>query len=143
MKPQRSTVRARFDGKEFVVSDRSPELPATADPLLHYLNMLSLSGWKAVQGKFDGWEVILSMEQQTEIPLKTGSAYMIPILHQIPCPGGRSTIAAQHNRLMDGLQKSGIKDGWEILAGPKQFSIGSELWTISIWVKNYPRTTSR
>lgn len=134
-----ATLKARFDGKEFIVSDRSPDLPATADPLLHYLNTLSLTGWKAVRGKFEGWEVTLTLEQQTEIPYKTGAAYLIPILHQMPCPGGRSTIAAQHNQLMEQLQKNGKKDGWEVLAGPKQYSIGSELWTISIWVKSYPR----
>jgi hypothetical protein len=139
VKPQRSTVRARFDGKEFVVFDQGPGLPATADPLLMYLNTLSLSGWKAVQGKFDGWEVTLAVEQQTEVPYKTGSAYMIPILHQSPCPGGRSTTAESHIKLMESLQKNGVKDGWEILAGPKQFSIGSELWTISLWVKDYRR----
>jgi hypothetical protein len=140
VKPHLSTVRARFDGKEFVVFDRSPELPATFDPLLHYLNTLSISGWKAVRGKFDGWEVSLSLEQQTETPYKTGTAYMIPVLHQIPSPGGRSTTGDQHKKLMDTLQKSGMKDGWEILVGPQQFSIGSETWTISIWAKNYPKT---
>jgi hypothetical protein len=135
-----TTIRARFDGKEFIVSERSQDLPATADPLLHYLNTLALSGWKATRGKFDSWEVTLTMEQQKEVPYKTGAAYMIPVLHQMPCPGGRSTIADQHNLLMESLQKSAKKDGWEVLAGPKQFSIGSELWTISIWVKSYPRT---
>jgi hypothetical protein len=139
MKPQTSTVRARFDGKELVVFDQGPELPPTHDPLLHYLNTLSLSGWRAVRGKFDGWEVTLAMEQQTEAPYKTGTAYMIPILHQSPNPGGRTTSASQHKKLMEDLQKSGAKDGWEVLAAPKQFSIGSELWTISIWAKSYPR----
>ena len=139
MKPQLSTVRARFDGKEFVVFDHSPGLPDTFDPLLHYLNTLSLAGWNAVRGKFDGWEVTLSMEQQSEVPYKTGSAYMIPVLHQSPCPGGRPAAADQHKKLMEILQKSASKDGWEVLAGPKEFSIGSELWTISIWGKTYPR----
>src|SRR5512138_3269254 len=101
-----ATIKARFDGKEFIVSDRSPDLPATADPLLHYLNTLSLSGWKAIRGKFDGWDVTLTLEQQKEVPYKTGAAYMIPILHQMPCPGGRSAIAAQHNQLMEQLQKN-------------------------------------
>ncbi len=140
MKQQLSTVRARFDGKELVVFDRSPELPQTSDPLLQYLNTLSLSGWKAVRGKFDGWEITLQMEQQNATSSKTGSSYMIPILHQISSPGSRSATAAQHKQLMDTLQKSGIKEGWAVLAGPKDFSIGSELWTISIWVKSYPKT---
>jgi len=140
VKPPQSTVRARFDGKEFVVFDQGPGLPPTHDPLLHYLNTLSLSGWRAVRGKFEAWEVTLSMEQQTEVPYKTGAAYLIPVLHQNPCPAGASATAAQHNQLMDILQKSGKKDGWEIIAGPKHFSIRSELWTISIWVRSYPKS---
>ncbi len=139
MKPQLSTIRARFDGKELVVFEQGPELPPTHDPLLLYLNSLSLSGWKAVRAKFDSWEVTLSVEQQAEAPYKTGAAYMIPILHQSPCPGGPTAAGRQHKQLMETLQKSGVKDGWEILAGPKQFSIHSELWTISIWMKEYSR----
>ncbi len=139
MKTQQFFVRARFDGKELVVTERSPELPETYDPLLHYLNTLALLGWKAVQGKFENWEAVLFMKQQTEIPTKTGVSYMIPILHQIQSPGGRSTTAAQQKQLMRTLQESGKKDGWEVLAEPKQFSIGSESWTISIWVKSYTK----
>jgi len=140
MTGQLLTVRARFDGKEFVVTEHSPELPKTYDPLLHYLNTLSTLGWKAVRGKFEEWEVVLSMKQQADIPGKTGVSYMIPILHQIQSPGGRSKTAAQQKQLMSSLQESGKKAGWEVLAGPKQFAIASESWTISIWVKNYPLT---
>ncbi len=139
MKAQQVFVRARFDGKELVVSDQSPELPQTYDPLLHYLNTLSTLGWKAVQGKFENWEAVLYLQQQAEIPHTTRVSYMIPILHQISSPGGRSTTAAQQKRLMIALQEGGKKDGWEVIAGLKQFLIGTESWTISIWVKNYPK----
>ncbi len=139
MTNQLLTVRARFDGKEFVVTDHSPELPETYDPLLHYLTTLSSLGWKAVRGKFEGWEAVLFMKQQTDSPSKTKLSYMIPILHQIQSPGGRATTAAEQKQLMRTLQESGKKDGWEVLAEPKQFSIGSESWTISIRVKNYPK----
>ncbi len=138
MKTQQFFVRARFDGKELVVTERSPELPETYDPLLHYLNTLALLGWKAVQGKFEDWEAVLFMKQQTEISHTMGVSYMIPILHQIASPGVRATRASQQKRLMITLQEGGKKDGWEVLAGPKQFAISSESWTISIWVKNYP-----
>ncbi len=134
MKPQLSTIRARFDGKEFVVTGHSPELPETYDPLLHYLNTLSALGWKAVRGKFEDWEAVLFVKKQAD----TAVSYMIPILHQIQAPGGRAATETQQKQLMSVLQESGKKEGWLVLAGPKQFAIRSESWTISIWVKNYP-----
>jgi hypothetical protein len=132
MTDQLLTVRARFDGKEFVVTDHSPELPETYDPLLHYLATLSTLGWKAVRGKFEEWDAVLYMKKQPD----AGASYMIPILHQIQFPGGRSKTTSQQKQLMSALQESGKKDGWQVLAGPKQFTIHSESWTISIWVKN-------
>lgn len=135
MTDQLLTVRARFDGKEFVVMGHSPELPETYDPLLHYLNTLSALGWKAVQGKFEDWEAVLLMKKQVD----TRVSYMIPILHQILPPAGRSTTEVEQKRLMTALQESGKKDGWQVLAGPKQFTIHSESWTISIWVKSYSK----
>ncbi len=140
MRAQPVFVRARFDGKEFVVSDRSPELPETYDPLLHYLTTLSTLGWKAVRGKFEEWDAILSLKQQSDLPGKTGVSYLIPILHQIQSPGGRSATEVQQKKLMSALQEGGKKDGWEILAGPHQFAIAAESWMISIWVKNYTKT---
>lgn len=133
------TVRAKFDGGGLTVTDRSPELPEPSGDrfLLQYLNMLSLYGWNAVRDRFDGWDLILSLEQQTEMPFKTGSSYMMPMLHQISCTRGRSTTADQHNILLNQLQETCIKEGWQVLAGPKQFAVDG-LWTIAVLVIHYP-----
>lgn len=132
-------VRAKFDGRGFFVIDRSPDLPEPSeDPaLLPYLNMLSMLGWNVVQGRFDGWEVILEVEHQNEAPYTIGSAYMIPMLHQSSCPEGLTTTAAQQAQLIRHLQEIGEKEGWQILAGPKQFAVDG-FKTVSIWVKTYP-----
>lgn len=139
MPPQLVIVRAKFDGRGFIVIDRSPDLPElSGDPgLLRYLNMLSTLGWNAVQGRFDGWEVILEVEHQTEAPYKIGSAYMIPMLHQSSCPEGLTATAAQQAQLIHHLEEIGEKEGWQILAGAKQFAVDG-LKTVSIWVKTYP-----
>jgi hypothetical protein len=145
MTPQLCTVRAKFDERGFVVIDRSPELPRPSEdlPLLPYLNILSNYGWNAVRGQFDGWEAILYIEQRTENPLKTGSSYMMPMLSQTmlrqsPGSGVLTTTAPLHKQLINQLLDAGEKEGWQNLAGPKQFALLDVLWTISIWVKAYP-----
>lgn len=139
MAPQLVIVRAKFDGRGFFVIDRSPDLPEpSGDPsLLRYLNMLSTLGWNAVQGRFDGWDVILEVERQTEAPYTIGAAYMIPMLHQSSIPEGLTKTAAQQARLIRHLQEIAENEGWQILAGPKQF-MADGLKTASIWVKTYP-----
>ncbi len=137
MKPLQSTIRARFDGKEFAVIEQGPELPPTFDPLLHYLNTLSSDGWRAVKGKFESWDLTLWVEKDPAAANSTVTSYLIPVLHQNPSPGGTAATGAQHKLLMDTLNKAGVKEGWQVLAGPKQFSIRSEVWTISIWAKSF------
>ncbi len=136
MSAQQVTVRARFDRRELVVIDRSPELPdSTETSLLPYLFILTLQGWKAVHGQFEGWEVVLTLEKLPGIPFQSTTTYLIPMLYQIPCPGGRVITAEHHKRMMNLLEDQRIRDGWEVLAGPKQFAeVG--LWTIAIWMKS-------
>lgn len=136
MPPLLVMVRAKFDGRGFFVTERSPELPEPSqDPaLLPYLNLLSMLGWNGVRGRVDGWDVILSMEQQPDIPYKTGSTYMMAMLDQSSCPDGLTTTATQQAQLLHPLQATGEQDGWKVLIGPKQYAVDG-FKTVSIWVK--------
>jgi hypothetical protein len=122
------------------VIERSPELPGPSEnlALLPYLNLLAASGWNAVQGRLEGWDVVLDVEEQSEVPYQTGCAYLLTMLHQSSCPEGLTTTAAQHEKLSRKLLETGGNDGWQILAGPKQFALVDGFKTVSLWVKSYP-----
>jgi hypothetical protein len=133
------TVKANFDGSDFFVTDTSSDLrepPAADFPLLPYLALLSQTGWKAAQGRFDGWTVILDLEKQAEIPEKP-SIYMKVILHQLVDPEAWLSKAADfHHRLLSQLQEVRMEEGWEIIAGPKHLSSIKGIWTVAIWGKH-------
>lgn len=137
--PQRMTVKARFDGREFLIIEQSPELPGLSEnpALLPYLNLLAASGWNAVQGRLDGWDVVLDVELQGDVPYRTGCVYLLTMLHQSACPEGLTNTAVQHAKLDHQLRQVGEKDGWQILAGPKQYLVMDGFKTISIWKKTF------
>jgi hypothetical protein len=135
-----ATIRAEFDGTEFLITDRSADLldQFSGQKLLPYLNYLSVTGWQAMRGRFDGWAVILDLERQLEPPYQN-IAYMLLMFNQLPAPDGLSTAVDLHSRLLNELQEIRVKEGWEILAGPKHLA-KSGIWTVSLWVKHYSGT---
>jgi hypothetical protein len=137
MTVQRAIVRAEVRGTGLVVIDRSSSLPEPSmdQPLLLYLAYIGSSGWIAVRGRFVGWEVILDFEKQTETPYKY-PVYMTLLVSQLPAPEGISTTATLQTKMMDELQDLRVKEGWEILAGPKHLEKNG-ISTIAIWSKTY------
>jgi hypothetical protein len=133
------TVSAKFDEREFLVTGSSPNLeqpPALDWPLLPYLNVLSQTGWKTVRGRFDGWGLILDLERQADTSKKYPT-YMMLLLHQISSPKELlSTAADSHMKLLNELHAVRVKEGWEIIAGPKHFSSIKGMWTVALWVKD-------
>ena len=97
---------------------------------------MSVNGWQVIHGRFDGWAVILDLEKQSETPYKI-SSYTLLMLNQLPTSEGLSASADFHTKLLNQLQAIRVKEGWEILAGPKHLAkVG--LWTVSLWVKHDP-----
>jgi hypothetical protein len=138
MTVQPAIIRAEVRGTGLVVIDTSQSLPEPSmdQPLLQYLTYIAASGWIAVRGRFVGWEVILDFEQQTITPYKI-PAYTTLLVSQLPTPGGISTIATLQTKMMDELQDLRVKEGWEILAGPKHFFGTNGISTVAIWLKTY------
>ncbi len=132
-----ATVRAEFDGTEFLITDRSSDLqdPSAGQKLLPYLNYLGASGWQVVGGRFDGWEVVLDFERQMDMPYPM-SAYMLLMVNQFPAPDGLLAAVDLQKRLLNELQGIRMNEGWEILAGPKHL-VKNGIFTVSLWVKHY------
>jgi hypothetical protein len=139
MTAEMATVKAKFDEREFIVTDRSANLkePPRVDwPLLRYLHILSQEGWEAVRGRFDGWTVDIDLERRGETP-DQAAEYMMLFLHEIIDPERLlSAVAELHAKIMNELQAVRVKEGWEILAGPKHLSSIKGVWTVAIWAKH-------
>ena len=135
-----ATVRAEFDGTEFLVTDRSSDLQDqfAYQKLLPYLTYLCVTGWQVMRGRFDGWAVVIDLEKQMDTPYQI-SAYMLLMLNQLPAPDGLSAAVDLQARLLNELQVIRVKEGWEILAGPKHL-VKDGIWTVSLWVKHYSGT---
>jgi hypothetical protein len=64
---------------------------------------------------------------------------MLLMFNQLPAPEGLSAAVDVHSKFLNELQKIRVKEGWEILAGPKHLAkVG--IWTVSLWVKRYSET---
>jgi hypothetical protein len=97
---------------------------------------LSETGWKAVKGRFDGWTVILDLERHEEKP-ETYPGYLLLLLDQILNPEDQLSTAADFQKeLLNELQGLRMKEGWEIVAGPKLLARRNEMWAVSLWVKD-------
>lgn len=140
MAVETAEVKAKFDGKEFVLTDRSANLrepPGAEIPLLNYLNILGANGWSAAGGRFDGWSVILDLEKQSGESGEKKSSYMMALLHQVSTPGESLAIeASDHAKLFQGLQEVREREGWVVLVGPKHLSSHRGFWTVAIWMKH-------
>jgi hypothetical protein len=135
-----ATIRAEFDGTEFLITDRISDLQDhyAGRKFLPYLSFLSATGWQVMRGRFDGWVVVIDLEKQMETPYQI-SAFMLLMFNHFPAPDGLSATVDLQSRLLNELQAIRVKEGWEILAGPKHL-VKDGIWTISLWVKHYPET---
>jgi hypothetical protein len=135
-----ATVRAEFDGTEFLMTDRISDLQGqyAGQKLLPYLNYLCSTGWRVMRGRFDGWAVVIDLEKQMDTPCQM-SAFMLLMLNHFPAPDGLIAAVDLQSRLLNELQLIRVKEGWEILAGPKHL-VKDGIWTVSLWVKHYSGT---
>ncbi len=135
------TIRAKYDGSELLVVERSaglPESPANSS-FMDYLAFLSITGWKAARASFVKEELKLHVERMTEIPYPTIPLYLIQTLHQTPTRRGVLTTFPELNTLASGLQEAAIRQGWQVLATSKPLlRRGGFTVILSLWMKDNP-----
>jgi len=135
-----STIKAKYDSGELLVTSHSPHLPSLTDveswPLLAYLTFLSArdiedwyEGWRAIQASFSGYEITLELES-----FEISQTAFFPIYfiqkNEISYP---EKYAAQ---FIEKLKQPPRQAGWKELAtSPKLVSHIGSVVVITLWTK--------
>jgi hypothetical protein len=137
------TFQAKLEMGQFIVIDRSPDLPALSDhlPLISYLNWLTADHWRVAQISFENF-ILTAKTERFEPEIKRLPLYLIQMLSQTLASYGLSSqtftswLSKDQKVLNDQFSKSIRENGWKELATSKPLSdLSGGIFIFSIWIK--------